>query len=251
MIFIDGIILVLSCKKHMKTRLNEINLKNQYNNWKVIYVIGDLFMDKSYILDGNILWIKCEDSYIHLLKKLTLSIKYLYEIYKIKEGILRCGDDLIFNEEKLIRFLKNKKYDFYGKAYCGNNKIINDIDFLKVTRDDDFMVKYYKNHKEDFTNIQHNLQNVDIAKYTRRPKIWGPAGIIYYLSNKACNILIHHMDSINYDVFYYDEFSKSYPYTIEDCGVTFIMYYNKIDFINNNDFFDTKNSIVKHTNKYK
>jgi hypothetical protein len=98
---VSGIILVLSCQKHIHTRLKEINLKKRYNNWIVIYVIADLFMDKLYKLDDNILWIKCEDSYIHLLKKLMLSIKYLYEIFEIEEGILRCGDDLIFDESKL------------------------------------------------------------------------------------------------------------------------------------------------------
>lgn len=47
------------------------------------------------------MYIKCEDSYLHLFKKLALSIKYLNEIFIIEEGILRCGDDLIFDENIL------------------------------------------------------------------------------------------------------------------------------------------------------
>ena len=49
---------------------------------------------------------KCEDSYIHLLKKLVLSIKIIYSIFNIKEGILRSGDDIIYNELILESFLK-------------------------------------------------------------------------------------------------------------------------------------------------
>ena len=45
---VDGIILVLSCQKHKNTRLKEFSLsKTSYNNWEVIYVIGDLFLNKT------------------------------------------------------------------------------------------------------------------------------------------------------------------------------------------------------------
>lgn len=250
---VNGIILIISCQKHLNTRLKEFKLKhNNYNNWKVIYVIGDLFLNNNYeIRDSNYLYIKCEDSYIHLLKKLTLSIKYLNELYIIKEGILRCGDDLIFNEDNLLLFLNSKKYDFYGKAYCGENYCNKDINVLKKNKIDPLMYHYYRKHPEDFQNPYHNLQNINITKYLLRPEVWGPAGIIYYLSNEACNILINHMEVINYNIFHFNTFTQSYPYTIEDVAVTFIMYYHQIPFINNDDFFDTPNSICCHTNKYK
>jgi hypothetical protein len=99
---VDGIILIISCQKHQFTRLIEYKLPNDtYCNWKVINVIGDIFLDKDYILNGNTLIVKCEDSYIHLLKKVILALKYVYEIFDIKQGVLRCGDDVIFNEEIL------------------------------------------------------------------------------------------------------------------------------------------------------
>ena len=106
---VEGIILILSCQKHLDTRFKEFSLsKTQYNGWKVMYVIGDFLMVNTYELKGesnNILYLKCEDSYLHLLKKLVLSFKILNELFIIKQDILRCGDDLIFNEEKLIDFL--------------------------------------------------------------------------------------------------------------------------------------------------
>ena len=45
------------------------------------------------------------------------------------------------------------------------------------------------------------------------------------------------MESINYYIFYKDEFTQSYPYCIEDSGISFILYYYKIPFVNNNNFY--------------
>ena len=267
MIEVEGIILVLSCQKHQNTRLKKFVLKNEYNNWKVIYVIGDLFLDEEYkLVNDNYLYIRCEDSYIHLLKKLTLSIKYVNKIFNIKQGILRSGDDLIFNEEILISFLKGEKCDYYGQSHCGNDYYCNDKNLLKKTLVDTFMYDYYKNHPEDFDNPHHNLKGKDIKNYLVRPDIFGASGVLYYLSNRACNILINHMEKINYDIFHYDEFTKSYPYTIEDCAVTFIMYYNDVKFKHNGNFYqdvnvnnedlirklkNNNNTICFHTNFYK
>ena len=254
---VDGIILVLSCQKHRNTRLKEFSLrKTNYNNWEVIYVIGDLFLKQNYKLDGNLLYIRCEDSYLHLLKKLALAIKSLKELFTIKEGILRCGDDLIFNEDNLIKFIKYKKFDYWGQSPYKQNYKCTNKNNLKNIKNDRFMVFYYNTHKEDFSNPQHGMMNMDIAtlsKYTMRPDIYGAAGVIFYLSNKACDIVISHMERINFDVLSYDTFTKSYPYTIEDCGISFIMYYNNIDFTDGRFFYDTphEDTIAKHTNKYK
>ena len=124
MIAVNGIILILSCQKHLDTRIKHFKLpKNDYGGWKVIYVIGDLFLDCDYKFvsssgssagaheahEADFLIIKCEDSYIHLLKKLGLALKYLYETFDIKEGVLRANDDLIFNESMLRAFLDSPK----------------------------------------------------------------------------------------------------------------------------------------------
>lgn len=255
---VNGIILVLSCQKHKDTRMKEFSLhKMSYDNWEVIYVIGDLLMEKDYILEGNILHIKCEDSYLHLLKKLVLSIKYLRDLFYIKEGILRCGDDLIFNEKNLLTFLdkRTKKYDYYGQSYNGKDYrcSIHTKNELRKIKRDKFMIDYYKAHQSDFLNPHHNLKNVNISLYSIRPDIYGAGGVIYYISNKACETLIRHMENINYNILHYDRFTKSYPYTIEDCAVSFIMYFNGIDFIHNWCFYDTphRETIARHTNKYK
>jgi len=244
MIAVDGIILVLSCQKYLHTRLKNINLKDDYGKWKVIYVIGDLFLDCDYKLEGNFMTIKCEDSYIHLLKKYVLSLKYLYEIFDIKEGILRSGDDLIFNDKLLQTFLESPKqvrvslteyieFDYYGRSTSNQSLFSEDIleEELKKVVEDNWNIDYYKLHPEDIKNPLHNLKGIDISKYTLRPDINYNIGVLYYVSNKSCKILINHMENINYNVFHYDEYSCSYPYTIEDLGVGFILFKNKIGFI--------------------
>lgn len=269
MIKVDGIILVISCQKHLNTRLKEFQLpRDEYGNWKVIYVIGDLLLDCDYKLIGNLMVIKCEDSYIHLLKKVVLSFKYLHEVFDIKEGILRAGDDLIFNENSLCTFLNNpkeyiingeiEKIDYMGKSFTGESLIsqhISEAD-LKTTINDNSMVNYYNEHPEDIDNPLHNLKGIDFSKYIKRPHT--PifvSGVLYYISNKSCAILINHLNSIYYDIFHYDKYTDSYPYTIEDCSISSILHLNKIYFVHYGNMYSDnyidENCIACHTNKYK
>jgi hypothetical protein len=263
MIAIDGIILVISCQKHLSTRLKEINLKENYENWKVINVIGDLFLDRDYKLEGNLMTIKCEDSYLHLLKKVVLSFKYLYEMFDIKEGILKCNDDLIFNENILESFLRSPK-----KHKINDNEYI-DIDYMgrsnygfepNLSGMNDSLVHYYKNHQEDLDNPQHNLKGVNIEKFTKLPQkdqklIFGP---LTYFSNKSCKVLINHMNNINYNINHYDEKSDSYPYGFEDISIGYILLENNIEIVHSNYWYsdhlyiqDKEKFLAFHTNKYK
>jgi hypothetical protein len=269
---VNGVILILSCQKHKDTRLKEINLKNtSYANWEVVHVIGDFFLDANYKYENNqttygknYLYLRCEDSYLHLLKKLVLSIKALYEIFDIKEGVLRCGDDLYFNEKNLIKFLNSRKYDYYGQSKLSQSYKCVNKNVLRKRGIDLFMTKYYEKHPQDFLNPHHNLKGIDVSMYSIRPKIHGAVGVFFFLSNKACNIIVKHMEKINFNILHHDRFTNSYPYIIEDCSVAFIMYMNDIMFIDNQAFiykgneyqinideFLKSNTIVMHTNKYK
>jgi len=257
---VEGIILIISCQKHKDTRLKEFKLpKEYYNGWKVIYVLGDLTLQSVYEYNGNILTINCEDSYIHLLKKVILSIEILQNTFNIKQGILRCGDDLLINEDKLLEFLNNSnKQDyignavgdassfFMGKQYEFNQPIQVCLDY--------FMLSYYSQHQEDFENPLHNLKGVSISHYMARPSnIPYCSGVLFYVSNKACHSLINHMKNINYNVFYQDPETRSYPYSIEDCGVGFIMYKSEIRLSPYPMYQDNYHPgfIAYHTNKYR
>ena len=258
---VKGIILILSCQKYKYSRLKEFKLKkSNYNGYQVIYVLGDNRIKKNYILEDDMLTINCEDSYIHLLKKLVLALKYIYQIYDIEEGVLRCGDDLYFNESKLLKFINQEnKDDFIGNNWCEKGLENPNIDSNYPTRNDYFMVKYYQTHADDLKNPLHNLQGVNILDYIKRPTIdIGVCGTLFYISNKCSKILIDHMEKINYNIFHFDKLTKSYPYTIEDCAVSFILYLNKIPFVCDKYFVklyekrtDDKNYIASHTNKYR
>jgi len=252
---VDGIILIITCQKYQYTRLKEFKLsKNQYGNWKVIYALGDLSLKVPYKLKDDFLTIRCEDSYIHLLKKVVLTMEILYELFDIKQGILRCGDDLVFNEDKLLEFTNFNKPDYIGNCvgYINNNP-------LPSTTNDPFMYNYYQNHKEDFDNPNHNLKNVDISKYVIRPNLIFCSGVVVYLSNKACNVLIKHLNEIKYNVFL--EEGKCFPYFIEDIGIGYIL--NKENIQANHYYFyrdvgvndysgkEDKDYIALHTNKYR
>jgi hypothetical protein len=193
---------------------------------------------------------------------MVLSLKYLYEIFDIKEGILRCGDDLIFNENNLVTFLKSSK-----KKKINDNEYI-DIDYMGVlinltniypdkNVNDDFFINYYNCHLEDFDNPQHNLKGVDIAKYKMRPNVENYiAGPLIYFSNKSCKILINHMNNIDYNIYHYDDKTDSYPYNLEDCGISYILLPNNIKLIVADYWYcdigiDPQMYIALHTNKYK
>lgn len=222
-----------------------------------MYVIGDFFLDEKYVLDGDYLYIKCEDSYVHLLKKVALSMKYLQEIYEIKEGILRCGDDLEFNEANLIKFIEGEKFDYYGQSWHKRNVKYTSMEQVKPAITDMFMAHYFRSHPEDLKNPQFNLQNVNMEHYITRPNIPTYAsGVIFYLSMKAINTLLEHFEKIDMNVFHFDEFTQSYPYVWEDCGIAYIMYYNGFEFTDgqmfwcdvNGSYRNKQNFIVLHTN---
>lgn len=248
---VEGIILIISCQKHKENRLKEFKLsKNEYNGWKVIYVLGDLSLETPYKFENNFLTIKCEDSYIHLLKKVVLAIEILQNNFSIKQGILRCGDDLIFNENKLVEFLnlpdksdymganKNTNYNFGEEITWGYNY---------------FMPAYYRNHPEDFTNPLHNLQGVNILDYVKIPYMHYCTGVVFYLSNKACRVIVDQLKSINYNIFYEDPKIKCFPYVIEDVGIGFILYNARIKSVEYPTHSEENNldCIALHTNKYR
>jgi len=287
---VRGIILVTSCQKYQHTRLKELNLKATYGDWKVICVIGDLFLERNYKLENNLLTIKCEDAYIYNLKKFVLSLKYLYEMFDIAEGVLRANDDLVFNERLLEGFLRMPKkitintdnintkeidIDFLGRSSSGCSLINHQFAFEPHRAATNYhLIQYYETHQEDFDNPLHNIKGVDILKYSTMPHI--PAflhGPLIYFSNKSSKILIEHMEAIGYNIYHYHEKSNSYPYTIDDLTYPLILLANNINLLHMDNWHkelegspahimefsynicgnmeNSPNCIAFHTNNYK
>jgi hypothetical protein len=252
---IPGIILIISCNKHKETRLKEFSLsKKEYNDWKVFTIIGNPELTTSYeIHEPNLITIQCEDSYLHVMKKVVLSMKILMTLYKIQYGILRCGDDLVFNENILDQFTlsirSNNNPHYLGKI-ANPNCIPN---YSK--RIDNFMPHYFYTHQEDIENPLNGLQNMtlnSLLQLNEVPNIKYTGGVIFYVSLESCNILIREMESINWDVFHYNV-NYGFTFIIEDIGIGYALYKNNIFPIHYDLYSDnpSKQVIGYHTNKYK
>jgi len=254
---IKGAILIYSCHKHMNTRMKKYGLKEkEYAGWKVFYFIGNPNIESNFVIKDNIIMLKCEDSYIHVAKKVVMGIKYIYDNYIVEEGILRCGDDLFFIEENLLRFLNSpNKKDYIGFPLIHNVEL--------STKTDYFMPMYYLSNQQDLLNPLHNIPYTidELMEFHTVPKIACAAGVVYYLSNKSCNILINHFEKIGWNVFLKDA-NYGYPYIIEDICVGFILYLNNIFVTHSVIYIDVspgysdvikigKSVIAFHTNEYK
>ena len=250
---IKGAILIYSCHKHKDTRLKEFKLpQDEYDGWRIFYILGNPQINKDFIL-GNTILLKCEDSYIHVAKKVVMGIKFVYEKYEVEEGVLRCGDDLVFNETSLIHFLRmDNKQDYMG-VIANNSPIM-------VAEQNHFMPSYYLSHQEDLKNPLHGIPYSmnEIMQFNKVPKLKYAGGVVVYLSNKSCRTLIAHFESIGWNIFASDD-TYGYPYIIEDIAVGYVLHMNNIFlneyplYINSLADFNKYHQlpVALHTNKYK
>lgn len=251
-LYIKGVILIATCHKHFHTRVQEFKLsKTNYDGWKVMYVIGDPMLDRDYSIVDNIITLKCEDSYVHIIKKVVLAMKLLFSMYTITEGILASCDDVLFNERALIDFLNNTdKSDFMGKIL---NYVVPGSDTTKI---DNWIPNHYKTRVQElqdpYGGIPYTLD--EMLKFNIVPNCLCIEGVITYFSKRACTILIKHLEERKWDVFAYDE-KYGYIYVIADIGVGHIMQMNNIP-LTQYDFYtenqdELANFVCRHTNKFK
>jgi hypothetical protein len=223
---IKGAILIYSCHKHLENRLSNPIYglpKNEYEGWQVFYFIGNPNIPERYTLDSkggrSIITLKCEDSYLHVMKKVAMGIQTILELFDVEEGVLRCGDDLVFSEKRLTEFLNSAKKDYMGKIA---NPFIDESIKKKI---DYFIPNYFLTRQSEIKNPMNGLlqfQMEDIMKLHEVPNVKYTGGVITYLSNKSCRLVVESMKNVSFDVFkYYPSFG--YPYIIEDIGIGFIL----------------------------
>ena len=127
--------------------------------------------------------------------------------------------------------------------------------FVKMT--DRWIPNYYLTHQEDIQNPLHGIKYTlqELMQFNERPSLAYTHGIIFYISLKACEFLVNHLENISWDIFTRDEYG--YPYIIEDVGVGYILRKNGIlplnceEFPNNPDYRPHSMVIGYHTNKDK
>ncbi len=252
---IPGAICIFSCHKHMNTRMQLFGLKNpMYTGWPVFYFIGNPYLSSDYTIYHNLVILKCEDSYIHVAKKVALGIGVMYSLFNITEGILRCGDDLYFDVPVLERFLKGEKTDYMGYSADMNETIKN---VLYTNMINNFMPRYYETHLSELSDPMHGINKTieEIRKYNIVPKCNYAGGVVVYLSTKSCMCILNHFQSIGWDVFKLEE-NIGYPYIIEDVAIGVILLTNEIYLTNvalysDNNLNKNEHTFAMHTNAFK
>jgi hypothetical protein len=239
----------------MNTRMQKFGLKTLiYEGWPVFYFVGNPYLPTEYAFYNNFIILRCEDSYIHVAKKVVMGIAVIYSLFNVTEGILRCGDDLIFNENALTKFLQGPKTDYMGYCPIYNKYGPTEI-FINVI--DNFMPNYYEKHRDELSNPLHGINKTieEIRKYNKIPKFRYAGGVVVYLSKKSCILLIEHFKLINWDIYKYEN-NIGYPYIIEDVAVGFILLLYNIQLTNimfyaNKQILANESTIAIHTNEYK
>lgn len=242
---VNGVLLFVSCHKHLSTRVEKyVPRETEINGWPIHIVIGNPFIEQPFIQIDRLIILKCEDSYIYLMKKLVMAYDCLNQIYDIKEGIMRFGDDLAINKNNLIHFLNSKKEDYMGHGYGYN------VNGFVIRNGDSWMQKYYLTHESELKNpLSGKIDTTPVDV----PIKMVHAGIVTYLSNKACNILVKRFREIKYNIWEVVG-NNLKPYTIEDVGIAFELISNGIAVTERKDFWSESYSqdiIGYHTNEFK
>lgn len=223
---VPGVILVLSCHKHVATRVPLMKLDKQFAGWPIVTVIGDPSISNDFERyegeNSDTFVLKCEDSYSHICKKSALAMRLILQTYDITHGVLRCNDDLILNFDALGKFL-NEVEGGDVPDYVGYDASAYK-DFSKRTFFSSWVIDYHRQRLEDFTNPLLGLQGreVEFGKYCEFPTVHFASGVLMYLSKNACTEIVRCNASIGFDVFTHVE-GYGYPYICEDVGIGYMM----------------------------
>lgn len=252
---VNGVILIITCQKYFRTRIlgNTFRINShQFTGWPIVYVLGDKDLKQDYAIappdmthsfNSYILTVKCEDYYAQIFKKIVMAQEAVYEIFNIKYGILKCDDDITFNKPKLKDFLDNMpSCDWMARRYSDiedfkcpfNHKCVENLI-------DNSIINYYLRNPQELKEViseKSDFKPEDYVVSPVIPKELSGAGPLYYLSCKASRIIIEYFKKYNYDLYYFDEDSQSYPFVCrEDIGTAFILGNNGIPMTNNPRMF--------------
>jgi len=205
----DFIMLIMNCKKYTKkAKFQKITWLPKIPSYLQYYhVIGDPELKTKYKFDNenNILWVKVDDDYNSLPKKVIRAYEAVYETFEFKY-IYKTDDDQILVNDKFLDILKSITTITPQIHYGG------------------YIVNVKQNHLSQYHKIHPELpENLPILKTKYC------SGRFYFLSKQAVNSLISKKDLIEKEFF-------------EDYAVGFNLdeYYKKnmLNLMTNNYFTD-------------
>jgi hypothetical protein len=143
------IMIIMNCKKYVKKA--EVQKKTWLpripNYLQYFHVVGDPEIDTSYKFDNEnkILWIKVEDDYNSLPKKVIRAYEAVYETFDFKY-LYKTDDDQILVNEKFLDVVKGITSNNNSKSTSNNKKIHYGGYIVDVK--DNYFSQYHKIHPE-------------------------------------------------------------------------------------------------------
>lgn len=192
----EFIMLIMNCKKYIKKALFQklTWLRNIPAYLKYYHVIGEPNLDERYKFDNesNILWVKVDDDYNSLPKKVIRAYEAINETFKFKY-LYKTDDDQILVNDKFFDVIKGLTGQMPKIHYGG------------------YIVDVKKNHLSEYNKIHPELPaNLPILKTKYC------SGRFYFLSNQALLNIISKKHLIENEYFedyaigfYLDQYYKS------------------------------------------
>jgi len=177
----EYIMLIMNCKKYRyKAEYQKQTWLKKLPSFLIYYhVIGNIDLETDYKFDeeNKILWIKVEDDYNSLPKKVIRAYQVIHNNFNYKY-IFKTDDDQMLTNEKFLVILRDLLSKKDNINYGG------------------FIVDVKKNHLSQYHNIHPELPvNLPIfqTKYC--------SGRFYFLSNKSVNSLLQNQKYIEKEYF--------------------------------------------------
>jgi len=176
------IMLIMNCKKYVKkAEVQKKTWLRKIPSYLTFYhVIGDPNLDTKYKFDNEnkILWIKVEDDYNSLPKKVIRAYEAVFETFDFKY-LYKTDDDQILVNEKFLDVVKGLT------SINNNNNNNNNSNNMKKIHYGGYIVDVKQNHLSQYHKIHPELpENLPIfkTKYCN--------GRFYFLSRQAIEDLL-------------------------------------------------------------
>ena len=213
----DYIMLILNCKKyHKKAAFQKKTWLPKIPNYiKYYHVIGEETLETEYKLDNEnqILWIKVEDDYNSLPKKVIRAFQAVNELFTFKY-IFKTDDDQILTKPKFFDIITNLIKNMSPSPHYGG---------------------YIVDVKQPYLS-QYNRIHPELPKELPLYKTKYCSGRFYFLSRNVISYLISKRENIEKE--YLEDYAIGY--NLHDIFKTNILHISTNHFftdIENSDFF--------------